>query len=89
MSRARNATFGDPIANTVKACYTRTGGPSGYGTMCAAENGTCTFSGQQTVAFGARGRYVFRSFTGNAACTPAAFGNDPLFGVPKSCYLTP
>jgi len=84
-----NATFGDPIANTVKACYTRTGGPTGYGTTCAAENGTCTFSGQQTVAFGARGKYLFRSFTGTATCNAAAFGSDPLFGVAKSCYLTP
>ena len=84
-----NATFGDPIANTVKACYSRTGGPSGYGTTCAAENGTCTFSGQQTVAYGARGKYLFRSFTATAACTTAAFGSDPLPGVAKSCYLTP
>jgi hypothetical protein len=84
-----NATFGDPIPNTVKACYTRTGGPSGYNTTCAAENGTCTFSGLQTVAFGARGSYVFRSFTGNTTCTTAAFGSDPLLGVQKSCYLTP
>ena len=84
-----NATFGDPIAQTVKACYTRTsGGPNGYGTTCATENGTCTFSGLQTVAFGARGRYVFRSFTGNVSCTTAAFGSDPLPGVQKSCYLT-
>ncbi|WP_204008056.1 hypothetical protein, partial [Virgisporangium aurantiacum] len=78
-----------PIPNTAKACYTRTGGPNGYGTTCAAENGTCTFSGSQTVAFGANGRYVFRSFTASAPCTAAAFGGDPLFGVQKSCYLTP
>jgi len=84
-----NATFGDPIPNTVKACYTRTGGPVGYGTTCAVESGTCTFGGAQTVAFGARGRYVFRSFTASAACTTAAFGSDPLFGVQKSCFLTP
>jgi Bacterial alpha-L-rhamnosidase 6 hairpin glycosidase domain/Bacterial alpha-L-rhamnosidase C-terminal domain len=83
-----NATFGDPIVNTVKACYTRTGGPSGYGTTCAAENGTCTFSGTQTVAYGARGTYIFRTFTSNTPCTTAAFGSDPLFGVQKSCYLT-
>ncbi|WP_433385949.1 alpha-L-rhamnosidase C-terminal domain-containing protein [Micromonospora sp. KLBMP9576] len=84
-----NATFGDPIDRTVKACYWRTtGGPGGYDTACAAETGTCTFSGQQTVAYGARGRYTYRSFTGSAACSTAAFGGDPLPGVPKSCYLT-
>ena len=84
-----NATFGDPIANTPKACYTRSGGPSGYGTACATEDGTCTFNGMQTIAYGARGSYVFRSFTGTTACTTAAFGSDPLFGVQKACYLTP
>jgi hypothetical protein len=83
-----NNTFGDPIANTAKACYTQTAGPGGYGTTCAAEPGTCTFSGTQTVAFGARGKYLFRSFTGNTPCTTAAFGSDPLAGVQKSCYLT-
>jgi hypothetical protein len=84
-----NDTFGDPIVGAAKSCYTQTtGGPAGYGTTCATENGTCTFSGTQTVAFGARGKYVFRSFTGNAACTTAAFGSDLLAGVQKSCYLT-
>ncbi|MGC4806142.1 alpha-L-rhamnosidase C-terminal domain-containing protein [Micromonospora sp. DT233] len=85
-----NATFGDPIDRTAKACYWRTtGGPSGYGTVCAAENGTCAFAGQQTVAYGARGKYVYRSFTGGTPCSTAAFGGDPLPNVPKSCYLTP
>jgi hypothetical protein len=84
-----NATFGDPIANTAKACYTRAGGPSGYSTVCATENGACNFNGMQTIAYGARGSYVFRSFTGTTACTTAAFGSDPLFGVQKACYLTP
>jgi hypothetical protein len=84
-----NATFGDPVANESKACYTRTGSPAGYSTTCAAEGGTCTFSGTQTVAYGARGVFLYKTFTGSAACTTAAFGSDPLFGVAKSCYLTP
>ena len=84
-----NATFGDPIANEAKACYTRTGSPAGYGTTCAAEGGTCAFSGTQTVAYGARGVFLYKTFAGSAACTTAAFGSDPLFGVAKSCYLTP
>ncbi|MEU6352526.1 alpha-L-rhamnosidase [Streptomyces sp. NPDC047072] len=84
-----NAVFGDPIPGESKSCYTATGGPSGYATSCSAEGGTCAFSGQRTVAYGARGRFLYKSFTGGASCTTAAFGTDPLPGVLKSCYLTP
>ncbi len=83
-----DATFGDPISGESKACYTATGGPAGYATNCAAEGGTCGFSGQQTVAYGARGRFLYKAFSGGAACATAAFGTDPLPGVSKSCYLT-
>ncbi len=85
-----NATFGgDPIPGESKACYTRSGSPPGYSTSCASEGATCGFTGQRTVAYGARGAFVYRTFTGGTACTTAAFGTDPLFGVSKSCYLTP
>jgi hypothetical protein len=83
-----NAGFGgDALAGEVKACYTRTGGPNGFAATCAVEGGTCGFAGPQTVAYGARGSYVFRTFTGGAACSTAAFGSDPIGGVQKSCYL--
>ena len=85
-----NTTFGgDPVPNEAKACYTRNDNPPGYGTTCAAENGTCTFTGPQTVAYGARGAFVYRTFTGSTACTTTAFGSDPLPNVAKSCHLTP
>ncbi|MGW3285341.1 alpha-L-rhamnosidase-related protein [Streptomyces sp. NPDC001002] len=84
-----DATFGDPIPGESKACYTATGGPVGYGTACADEAGTCSFSGQQTVAYGARGTFVYKSLTGSASCSTATFGGtDPLPGVRKGCYLT-
>ncbi|QQM46596.1 alpha-L-rhamnosidase [Streptomyces liliifuscus] len=83
-----DATFGDPISGESKACYTATGGPAGYATACSAEAGTCAFGGQRTVAYGARGSFVYKSFTGGSGCTTAAFGTDPLPGVSKSCYLT-
>jgi hypothetical protein len=41
------------------------------------------------VAYGARGAFVYRTFTGGTPCTTAAFGTDPLNGIAKSCYLTP
>ena len=84
-----NAAFGvDPIFAVVKACFAWTGSPSGYGTTCAAENGTCAFTGTKTVAYGARGKYIYKTFVGGTACTNAAFGGDPIFDTAKSCYLT-
>jgi hypothetical protein len=83
-----NTTLGiDPIYNVAKACYTYAGAPPGFGTLCSAENATCSFSGQKTVAYGADGDYVYRTFTGGTACTNTAFGTDPLYNVAKSCYL--
>jgi hypothetical protein len=67
----------DPIYNVAKACYTT-----------SAENGTCAFTGQKTVAYGADGDFIFKTFTGGTACTNAAFGADPLVNVAKSCYVT-
>ncbi|MEV8376473.1 sugar-binding domain-containing protein [Kribbella sp. NPDC056861] len=87
-----SATFGgDPIANVAKACYVRNGGPAGFGTTCAGENGTCTFAGFRTVAYGGRGSFVYKSFTGSAPCNSSfsGFDVDPAFKVVKSCYLTP
>lgn len=85
-----NASFGgDPIPGEAKACYTKDGSPPGYATSCAGEGATCGFSGQRTVAYGARGAFVYRTFTGGTPCTTAAFGTDPLNGVAKACYLTP
>lgn len=81
-------TFGvDPLIAFVKSCYAWTGKPSGFTKECAAENGTCSFTGTQTVAFGRNGSYVYKTFTSQTPCTEAAFGSDPVFGAVKSCYL--
>ena len=61
--------------------------PSGY-TACAAENGTCSFTGTQSVAFGANGVYTYRTLTGGTPCDNAVFG-DPDYGFAKSCYTGP
>lgn len=78
----------DPLYNVAKSCYTYTGAPTGFGATCSAENATCAFAGQRTVAYGADGVYLYRTFTGGAACTSAAFGSDPIPNVAKSCYTT-
>ena len=82
-----DAVFGDPDVGTAKACYLM-GPPPSFATWtaCAAENGTCSFSGTQEVAFGADGQYFYGSFTGSAPCTDAQFG-DPIVGTVKACYV--
>lgn len=77
----------DPLYGVAKSCYTWTGNPPGFTKECATEQGTCTFTGTQTVAFGRNGSYVYKTFTSPASCTEAAFGADPAFTVVKSCYL--
>ena len=77
----------DPIFQVVKSCYSWSGPPAGFGTQCAAENNTCAFTGQKTVAFGADGDYLYKTFTGGVSCTNTAFGNDPIYDVAKACYL--
>lgn len=59
--------------------------PTGF-TVCAQENGTCSFTGTESVAFGADGIYTYRTVTGGTACTAAALG-DPDYGIAKSCYI--
>ena len=60
------------------------GGPTGY-TFCASENGTCSFTGTMSVAFGANGKFNYQTLTGGTPCTNAVFG-DPNYGTAKSCY---
>jgi hypothetical protein len=77
------ASFGgtDPVPGVVKACYSRA-----Y-TLCASENGTCSFSGVADVAYGANGSFLNHTATNSFACNTANFGGtDPAPGVVKSCY---
>ncbi len=83
-----NSVFGDPLYGTVKACYLQAAPSTGtVWTQCAAENGTCSFSGTMTVAFGANGSFSYATLTNGTACTNGVFG-DPLYGTVKACYLT-
>lgn len=76
---------GSPAQNYIVQDGTPTG-PPGY-TYCAAESGTCSFSGQQNVAFGVNGAFGFKAFTNSTPCTVAAFGNsDPAPGFVKACF---
>ncbi|WP_405591427.1 MGH1-like glycoside hydrolase domain-containing protein [Streptomyces sp. NBC_01190] len=84
-----NDTMGvDPVFGVAKTCYAPAGAPAGYPTTCSAENGTCSFTGRRTVAYGAGGDYLYATFTSGAPCTNTAFGGDPIAGVAKSCFTT-
>ena len=63
------------------------GVPTGF-TECAAENGTCSVTGTEEVAFGANGIDTYATESASVACTDAVFG-DPDYGVAKSCYTGP
>src|ERR1019366_8873980 len=60
------------------------GGLTGY-TFCASENGTCSFTGTTSVAYGANGKINYQTLTGGTPCTNAVFG-DPDYGYTKACY---
>ena len=59
-------------------------GPAGY-SFCVKENGTCTFSGSASVAYGANGAFKYLNATNSIACNNATFG-DPIAGAAKSCF---
>jgi hypothetical protein len=76
-----NATFGDPIPGTPKACYRALG----LYDQVASEGQTFLASATQPVAYGANGRFVYQILSGSVSCNNTTFG-DPAPGVPKVCY---
>lgn len=85
------SVFGDPIYGVVKSCsYSSVvisapiPAPVETWTTCAAENGTCSFSGTRNVRYGANNIYVTRTAVGSIGCNNNIFG-DPTPNVVKSC----
>lgn len=54
-------------------------------TWCADENGTCSFSGTKTVAYGRNCTFAQQTATNSISCNNATFG-DPLVGTLKKCF---
>jgi hypothetical protein len=82
-----NTVFGDPNVGAGKACYVETAPPAtDIWAQCASENGTCSYSGDMTVAYGANGSYKYATLAGGTACSNAVFG-DPAVGTVKACYV--
>jgi len=53
----------------------------------AAEWGSFTLSGVQTVRYGSGSTWITRTMSGSGQCTNAFFGGDPLVGVVKQCEV--
>ena len=76
-----NATFGDPIPNVPKNGFYKT-----YSKV-ASEGQTYQINGVADVAYGANGRFVFKSnVSGSVRFDNGSFG-DPAPGVPKYGYV--
>jgi len=84
-----NAVFGDPTPQVAKTCSYANDSAAAAETWstCAAEDGTCSFSGTRDVRYGAGTSFVTRTFTGSAVCSNAVFG-DPALGVVKACSVS-
>lgn len=63
--------------------------PSAGGTLTkvADEGGGFTIAGTGTIRYGADASFISMTVTGSGQCTNEFFGNDPLVGVGKACYL--
>jgi serine protease len=70
--------------NAALAATTTTTTTTPTWTYCAAENGTCSFSGTRDVRYGTATSFVTKTFTGSVKCSNSVFG-DPAYGVAKSC----
>jgi serine protease len=71
---AVNAALGSTTTTTTTPTWT----------YCAAENGTCSFTGTRDVRYGTATSFVTKTFTGSVKCSNSVFG-DPAHGVVKSC----
>lgn len=77
------------IVNT-NATAAAIGYPGMATSSCAAENGSCTFTGKASVAYGDKptGRMIVRTnLSSPVSCTYTNFGSDPAVGTLKYCYV--
>jgi hypothetical protein len=82
---------GDPNVNVPIKFGPLQTGPTGY-QFCVGEDDQCTLpatgssSGARQVAYGAAGKYNYKSITGRSvACNNPTFG-DPIYGAKKACF---
>ncbi len=82
-----NTFFGsDPVPGVVKHCESQGASPTGTWTFVADEWGAFTLSAASRVRYGAGSTWVERDLpAGQASCSNAYFGADPLPGTVKRC----
>lgn len=79
-----NTVFGDPVPGALKRCEIPAS--TSTWTVCAPENGTCSFTGTRNVRYGAMGIFNTRTLTNGTACNNTVFG-DPVPGIAKQCEV--
>ena len=87
------STFGDPNIGVLKGGFykrrpfaTAPVGPAGY-TWCSTENGSFTLPGICDVAYGANGKFVYKSGQSRTVTfNNSTYGPDPIGGVAKSGF---
>ena len=84
-----NAAFGDPAVGIWKSCFVlELQPPAGY-TYAGTEDETVILRQRSDVAFGVKGKFVYKTgLTGAVPCTTASF-TDPAIGIHKACYIRP
>jgi hypothetical protein len=75
-------------ASSATSTLTTTQSAASTWTYCAAENGTCSFSGTKQVRYGDGTIYYVGTFTGSVMCSNVTFG-DPQKTVKKHCDTAP
>jgi Metallo-peptidase family M12 len=83
-----DTTFGDPADGITKTCYV----VGDKYTRCAPQGGFCKFTAKDSsvatrVLYGANGKFAYKVTTSDIACNSATFGDDPIPGVDKACYI--
>jgi len=81
-----NVTANHSIEVTFAAAVT-SNVPVNY-TICGSENQFCSFSGTKNVAYGANGKFAYKTAIDGISCNNSTFG-DPIVGVVKACYIAP
>ena len=93
---AASAAQGNGTASSESSIATPTTGtpaetptvaPESAWSQCAAEYGTCSFTGTKEVRYGAGDKWTTRTAAGTIECNNAVFG-DPAVGVPKTCEVS-
>src|SRR3990167_535554 len=72
----RKISLGVALLATATSALAAANRPGGYTTICYSGE-TCSVMGARNVAFGAAGKFAFKTLTGTFKCNVSTFGYDP------------